>query len=256
MSMRDRLFDTYAPHIAALPARSPLLPADLLIPTFRLERRPPIEIYYIPFEHMNAAAKLMLVGITPGWTQMELAYRVARDDLRRGVPYDAILRHVAATASFAGPLRANLVTMLDGIGVPEALRIPSSSALFAERSDLLHATSVLAFPVFVNDRNYTGSSPHITTCEVFRRYIFDRFRTEVAGVRDALIVPLGDRVRDAVQLLVTQGSVAAERCLFGFPHPSSANGHRQVRYRQHWEQLRAQVQAWFSDPPTTGSRIR
>src|SRR5690349_383104 len=82
--MNYGLFSKYAPLIAALPGRSPLLKSDLLTATFQLEHHPALDIYYVPFELVNAQAQVMLVGITPGWTQMEVAYRVARDGLREG----------------------------------------------------------------------------------------------------------------------------------------------------------------------------
>jgi len=69
--MDHGLFDTFAPLIAALADRTPLLRSDLLVPEFRLDCQGPLEMYYVPFELINTQARVMLVGITPGWTQME-----------------------------------------------------------------------------------------------------------------------------------------------------------------------------------------
>jgi hypothetical protein len=243
--MNYGLFSRYAPLIAALPGRSPLLQSDLLTATFQLEHHPALDIYYVPFELVNAQAQVMLVGITPGWTQMEVAYRVARDGLREGLPADVVLRRVEDTASFAGPMRTNLVLMLDGIGLASLLDIPSAAALFSVRSDLIHTTSVLRFPVFVHGKNYTGSAPNLSQSPVLRPQIFGRFREEVQAASNALIIPLGDRVSEALQLLVHDRVVDEGRCLLGFPHPSPANGHRKARYAEHRDNLRSAAQAWF-----------
>ncbi|HZS77792.1 MAG TPA: hypothetical protein VFA41_14355 [Ktedonobacteraceae bacterium] len=99
--LHTTLFYHYSSKIAALPTHIPLSPSDLLTSQFLVEQAGRITIYYIPFEVVNPAAKVMIVGITPGWTQMELAYRVARDGLRIGLSSFEVLRKVKATASFA-----------------------------------------------------------------------------------------------------------------------------------------------------------
>ena len=43
------------------------------------------ELYYVPFEHMNVEAKLVIVGITPGPRQIALAYEAARVALNAGL---------------------------------------------------------------------------------------------------------------------------------------------------------------------------
>lgn len=239
------LFNRYASLIAALPPHRPLLRSDLLNPTFRIAKHGAMDIYYCPFELVNARAKIMLVGITPGWTQIELAYRSARDSLRDGLPLDVVLQRAKDTASFAGPMRTDFIAMLDGIGLVSALGIPGSAALFSSRSNLVHSTSVLRYPVFVDGENYTGGSPKMVRSRELREYICGRFREEVQAANNALIIPLGDSVSSALQLLVQDGIVAARRCLLDFPHPSGQNGHRKARYEEHRENMRAVVQSWF-----------
>jgi hypothetical protein len=43
---------------------------------------------------------------------------------------------------------------------------------------------------------------------------------------------------------VERGAVVAERCLFVFPHPSGANGHRAAQYDAHRQVMTAQVGEW------------
>lgn len=40
-----------------------------------------VKIYYAPFEYMNPSARIVLVGITPGPTQMVNANNVVRHEL-------------------------------------------------------------------------------------------------------------------------------------------------------------------------------
>lgn len=38
---------------------------------FLMERKDNIEVYYVPFDYINTKAKIVIVGITPGWNQNE-----------------------------------------------------------------------------------------------------------------------------------------------------------------------------------------
>ena len=80
-----------------------------------------MSVYYSPFDWVNERARVVLLGLTPGWTQMELAYRGAHAAIDEGKKADEICREAKLHGAFAGPLRANLLRMLDEIGLPEAL---------------------------------------------------------------------------------------------------------------------------------------
>jgi hypothetical protein len=47
-----------------------LTPAELLNDGFLLTREGRVSIYYAPFEHLRRTARIVLVGITPGFTQV------------------------------------------------------------------------------------------------------------------------------------------------------------------------------------------
>src|SRR5580765_7468404 len=149
MAEPNALFQKLAPHMAALPDRNPLTKDDLLIPTFLLHQQGPLQIYYAPFDYLNDRARLVVVGITPGWTQMEIAYRCARRALLNDLPFEEVNKHAKQQARFAGQMRRNLIDMLDGLGLPAVLNIDSSAVLFADSSDLLHTTSAVRYPAFV-----------------------------------------------------------------------------------------------------------
>ena len=51
---------------------------QLLVKELLIQEDKDMAIYYVPYEYVNKRAKVMIIGITPGFTQMELAIRCAR----------------------------------------------------------------------------------------------------------------------------------------------------------------------------------
>ncbi len=93
-----------------------------------------LELRYIPFDPLPAPdARVVLVGITPGQTQLRLAIAAARQALSRGLDDDEVIRRAKSAAAFGGATRANLIWMLDRVGLPGALGIASTGTVFAER---------------------------------------------------------------------------------------------------------------------------
>src|SRR4051794_35708938 len=144
--------------IAALPAGE-LGRETLLDGRFLLHRGAGYSVHYAPFDHVNTSARIALVGITPGWQQMRLGFETARDRLRAGAGDQAMLTAVKRHASFSG-MRTRLAQWLDGIGAGRALGLPWTSELFEGRTDLLHTTSAVRYPVLCDDgRNWSGVRP-------------------------------------------------------------------------------------------------
>jgi hypothetical protein len=239
-------FETFLPVIMALPAGRPLGRAELLVDGLRLHRDRQVEVYYIPTDGLSQAAKLMLLGITPGWTQMELAYRHVRQGLHDGLEPGEARRRARYAASFGGPMRTNLVGMLDGIGVNALLEVPSSRVLFDDAHAHLHSTSILRHPVFVAGENFTGHAKIVTHGALASAMVRGIFLGELAALPRALIVPMGDYVSGQLNELVVEGLVDPARVLFGFPHPSGANGHRKSRFEERRGELAGKAQRWFS----------
>jgi len=59
-----------------------------------------------------------------------------------------------------------------------------------------------------------------------RRHRFTYFGEEARSLRDALFVPLGDKVAQALRLLAREGILVGDRILDGLQHPSGANAER------------------------------
>lgn len=167
----------------------------------------------------------MIVGITPGLQQALNALSAYQSARRRGEAHEVALASAKVFARFSGPMRANLVALLDGIGVAAFLGIDSCARLFADRSDLVHFTSALRFPVTLGGKNY-GGTPDILATEYTRREFEEGFLPEVETLRDALWVPLGPAVTAAIASVARRGVLEARHVLAGLPHPSGANAER------------------------------
>ena len=235
--------------IIRLPRSGKLLKDDLLTEKFLLHREnengKELAIYYAPFDYVNRAAKVVLIGITPGWMQMEIAYREANRSLRAGLSVEEVLKRAGDQATFSGMTRTNLVKMLDGIGLAEELEIRSCSLLFDRASQLVHTTSAVRHPVFVNGEDYSDNRPDLTRQPVLRRYITEILAEELQNMPFALVIPLGKAVSSAVRILIDNDSLDVERCLQNFPHPSGANASRVREYELRKDDYAATVRRWF-----------
>lgn len=240
------LFARFAPAIAALPAHPRLTRDDLLTSSFLLEESGRLAIYYAPFDYVNPQARVALIGITPGFRQMEIALRASRDALQQGLDHAAIVARVKYQASFAGPIRQNLVGMLDGIGLHHTLGIAQSADLYGERADLLQTSAVVRHPVFVGGKDWSGHAPQVRASAPLRRYLWGVMLPELQAIPDALLITLGKCASDALETLIAAGSLDPARCLIGLPHPSGANGHRHTQFAAVRDSLSRQVAAWFA----------
>jgi len=190
-----------------------------------MDRDGPISIHYAPFDYTNEKAKVVIVGITPGKTQMVNAIAEARRQMASGVSEDRVLAAAKRTASFSGAMRPNLIGLLNKIGLNQWLGIASCDALFGSASELVQTTSVLRFPVFVDGENYNGT-PNMLKHPLLRHYVIEHFGKEAQILKDAVFVPLGDKVAETLRFLVSQGAIKPNQVLDGLPHPSGANAER------------------------------
>jgi hypothetical protein len=177
-------------------------------------------VFYAPFEYVNQAARLVLVGITPGPTQMYNANMAARAALLAGLPKQEVLARAKQTGAFSGePMRTNLIKQLEHWGVNQWLGLSSASELFDSRRELLHTTSLLRFPVFAAGEDYRGT-PDMTRTPMLRRYLLEGFASEAVSLKDAIFLGLGPIVQKVLDGLVREGAVPAERVVGGMLHPS------------------------------------
>jgi uracil-DNA glycosylase len=197
-------------------------------------------IIFAPFDTANPGAKVVFVGLTPGVAQLRLTLNEAAIALQEGVSLDTALDRAKQVGAFAGAMRTNLITMLDGIDLPSALDLPDSQALFEDRRDLADSTSAICHAVLVRGRNYSGT-PAIAQHRVLTAAARQVLAANLAVAPDALIVPLGRAAASGVML----SGVDHRRVLAGFPHPSGANGHRAAQYNSEQDRMSRTVRAWF-----------
>ncbi|AZO59690.1 hypothetical protein EJ078_10920 [Mesorhizobium sp. M1A.F.Ca.IN.022.06.1.1] len=190
-----------------------------------LERAGDLAISYAPFEHIERNARVVLVGITPGAQQAGNALIELRRRLVAGDTNESALAAAKVFASFSGPMRTNLVAMLDHIGLAGWLGVTSTAALWSTHQRLVHFTSALRYPVFVGSTNYNGHPP-MTSHPSLRRMIDEFLREEAAALPNAVWIPLGPKAAVGVHHLVKSGAIAQSRVLDGLPHPSGANAER------------------------------
>lgn len=184
-----------------------------------------LDVAYAPFDYINPEAKVVIVGITPGRQQMANALSECRRQLRSGATVERALAAAKVHASFSGSMRANLVSMLDDIGVARLLDLPTTAELWSTRASLAHFTSALRYPVFVNGKNYSGS-PSMLRVPFLKNQLETWFGEEMSRLPNALFVPLGPKVGEALAYLAPRIGISDDQVLTGLPHPSGASGER------------------------------
>lgn len=186
-----------------------------------------VSCYYIPFDYINTNAKVVLVGITPGKTQLINALTSVQDSLSNNFDSNKILRIAKEEGAFSGTLRDNLVQLLDFIGLNTKLGIHSTQSLFDIHSNLVHTTSLLRHPVFIKNNNYSGTTPNILNNRLLFDLMNSYFIKEIKLLQNAIYIPLGSSVEMIFKNYIIKNNLLPEKqVLFGIPHPSGANNER------------------------------
>jgi hypothetical protein len=191
----------------------------------QLGREGRLEVCYAPFEHVCEGARVVLLGTTPGRQQAANALLEVRRQILDGADHATALSAAKSFASFSGPMRSNLVTMRDFIGLNSWLGQQSSASLWLGDNDLVHFTSALRFPVFVDERNYSGQ-PSMTATPLLMKFLVECLTEEARVLGHAVWVPLGAQATLAADWLVERGCLESRMVLRGLPHPSGANAER------------------------------
>lgn len=194
-------------------------------PALRIASEGRLSVYYAPFEWVNPAAKIIIVGITPGPTQALNALAEAKRQLASGATVEATLMRAKQVGAFSGDLRTNLIAMLDRVGIPQWAGINGAVDLFGARSDLLHTASVLPYPVFVDGKPYNGS-PSLLRSALLRSLTLEHFVPAARAIPSAQLLAVGDVPYETLNWLAKQGLIDPTRILGRLPHPSGASQER------------------------------
>jgi hypothetical protein len=204
-----------------------------------------LEIYYAPFEYINERAKIVIVGITPGLHQMKQSYSTVIRLKDEVMDDEEILHEVKKNSSFEGPMRKNLIAMLDELELHHYLGLNSTSELFSTASHLVQTTSVIKYPVFYKGKNYNGSTPNILRTDLLKKYIINTFAAEIIKLERPLIIPLGVNVSKVLTYLTTNNYLNSDAILYGFPHTSGGNGHRHKQFAENKEDMKRKIKLYF-----------
>ena len=182
-----------------------------------------IKIYYAPFDYVNPKAKLMIVGITPGFQQMLKSFEVINEGKS--------LKEVKDLSSFKGSMRTTLVKYLDELKVNKTLKIKSCESLFNKDNKYLHTTSLVKYPVFDKGKNYAGAN--ILKKKILLNFIQKNFLQELKTLKKCIIIPLGNTVSSTIEYLNKKYDLKLRCFLKGFPHPSGANARKNIQFKEH-----------------------
>ena len=189
---------------------------------FLIAKKDNIKIYYAPFDYINSKAKIMIVGITPGFQQMLQSFEV--------INQGKSLKEVKDLSSFKGSMRTTLIKYLDELEVNKKLKIKSCESLFNKDSKYLHTTSLVKYPVFDKGKNYSGAN--ILKKKILIEFIEKNFLKELKTLKKAIIIPLGNTVSSTIEYLNNKYDLKLACFLKGFPHPSGANARKNIQFKE------------------------
>jgi hypothetical protein len=187
------------------------------------------ELFYVPFEYMNCTARLVIVGISPGPNQIELAYDAAQARLKAGLSDEKVLEQAKREGSFgAASMRPNLVRMLEHFGIPQLLGITKTDDFWGVSWPCLHATSVVPHAAFRNGKPFAGSFTDVMESRPFRACFERDFAATLPLLgSDARYIALGPTPLAALDWCAQQRLVCPGQILGALAHPST-NGGSQV----------------------------
>lgn len=195
-------------------------------PEFSLGQEGKYSLQYIPFEYVNRDAKLVIVGITPGNNQLDLAYQTAQELLKAGQSDEEILVEVKKAGAFGGKsMKPNLLKILRHFQFEKLLGIDDVESLWGENVGLLHSTSVVPHAAFKDGERFNGGFDEIMASPLLAKCFLDCFvpsMREITG--NALFVALGPCPQAALEWCVREGVLRQKQVLGSFCHPSSAGG--------------------------------
>lgn len=244
-----RLFEIFKPNILELKSKEKYEKKDLLSKKLLITNSNQISIYYSAHNEMiNKKADILIVGICPGFRQMEMSIRFSKQLLGKNFSDDEILKRVKSECRLFGSTRNNLIDMLNKLELHKMLGISSSKILFDDDYGKLHTTSLIRYPVFINGNNYNGNSPSLLRNQFLFNIASSSIKGEINTLANIkLILPLGKAVEKFLCSIYTENENIYRKIIKGFPHPSGLNGHRMKFFKENFYDLRLQFGSRFDD---------
>ncbi len=244
-----KLLDIFKVHIGELEDKEKYEKKDLLNEMFLITNSGEIAIYYSSHNEMiNKKAEILIVGICPGWRQMEMSIRFTKGLLNENLSDNEISRQVKLKTRLFGTTRDNLIDMLNKLEFPKMLGISSSDRLFDDDYKYLHTTSLIRYPVVINGKNYNGNSPSLLKNQFLFNIASKSIKNEINSLSKVkLILPLGKAVEKFLCSIYKEEENIYRKIIKGFPHPSGLNGHRVKFFKQNFHDLKSRFTDRFDD---------
>lgn len=180
-------------------------------------------MYTIPSERLDTTARVIRLGLTAGVQQMNAASASARDALRAGESQAQILALVSRRAALMGPMRTNLVAMLDAVALADALDLRPTIERFDARNDLVHITSALRYRCSPTTRTTAATTHPYRAVPPLGQYVQAMLADDLEPSLTRSPSRSIGRTEQCVRRLVNESVLDPRRCLVGFPHASGAN---------------------------------
>lgn len=210
-----------------------------------------LSICDFPFTQSFLTADIILVGLTPGYSQLIQSIELFRSYAEeksikhsaRSIPKTSTINEIQSQIYFSGQMRVNMFKMLAILGISSInTDRPSwvAETKLLETSEFLKIgyTSLFKGAVFWKDKNYTGYNPKISTSNLLMEEKSNTIKElSTYTNQNVLIVPMGRVVENYLNSELSLCRDSKKILLNGFPHPSSANGHRVTQFNNNKESL-------------------
>ncbi len=179
---------------------------------------------YVPFEHSNAGARLVLVSTTPGHAHVRLAAELTEGLLQRHAPGRTIQRENKRQVELGGKLvRPNLIRMLDHFGIAQLIGLPGAAALWDDGFALLQPLALLPYATTRRGLAFDGNLEELNAVAMLRRVFEQRFLAALRQIdKQALFVALGRTAWSALGHAVDHGLLQRRQLLGMLPVPARA----------------------------------
>lgn len=185
---------------------------------------------YVPFEHTNPAARLVLVSTTPGHSHTRLAAQLTESLLLAHAPGRVLQLENKRQVELGGPLvRPNAIRMLDHFGIPALVGAAHATALWEERFDLLQPLALLPSATTRRGLTFDGTLEELLAVPMLRESYEAQFLQRLERIeRGALCIGFGRTAWAALEHATRLGIIAPEQLLGMMPVPTRAGS--MVRY--------------------------
>jgi hypothetical protein len=185
---------------------------------------------YVPFEHTNTNARLVLVGTTPGHTHIKRAAELTATMLRARHSGQVIQREHKRQVEMGDPLaRPNLLRMLDHFHIPALIGVADAATLWDDRFDTIQPLALLPLATTRRGLAFDGSFDEVLGVTLLREQFEALFLARLSQARrEALYIAFGRIAWAALTHAAASGVIHRRQMLGMMPVPTRAG--TMVRY--------------------------